>query len=638
MSDKNNWKKFLLNSIIVLVYLGIAVFCVVTVLVNNDNMQEVQKAAVPLENVEESPDTAEHEEFWASFEGFRDITLCAEEGKQENRQPIKLFVQENHCYFFIPSYYNTGGLILHFDENAYILSLDGEKMFDGDRLNVQESGILDVEIPDSGAKQQYTFSIMQSRNLPAIFISTANKTMQYIHSEKDNTEPGSLVCIRADGNIDCMGTLDKIKMHGNTSLMCLKKTYQINFEKEANLLGMGSAKHWILQANAYDKSYLRNKLAYDLARQLGLPYGVEAEFADVYLNQEYAGCYLICEKVEAGRNRVDIPIPQRDANRDSADIVEEQDRRYYVFPEKTQDAEGYLIEANNKIVSSDEGRIAQEDCYFTVESGIYEIKSPKEAIESEVVYLTDFMENVEKLVAESVSGASRNVWERYIDLDSFAAMYLMDLITNEVDANDYSTFYYILQGKIYAGPAWDYDRAFGNEERNLYINVNGFPNGLCEELAKNKEFRKYVTDMFNQQAFLNAEHPILRYLEEAELFLQKSVQMNEIRWENDAERLNYSYNAFAEEVSYLKYYYRERLTLVNNLLNEPHRYHTITFTNSAGRSKDCWILDGEVLAKDILDFMKSQYGCMHWTFENGNIYQQGRPVFGDMILYAAEGD
>ena len=169
---------------------------------------------------------------------------------------------------------------------------------------------------------------------------------------------------------------------------------------------------------------------------------------------------MICEKVEAGRNRVDIPIPQRDANRDSADIVEEQDRRYYVFPEKTQDAEGSLIEANNKIVSSDEGRIAQEDCYFTVESGIYEIKSPKEAIESEVVYLTDFMENVEKLVAESVSGASRNVWEQYIDLDSFAAMYLMDLITNEVDANDYSTFYYILQGKIYAGPAWDYDRAF----------------------------------------------------------------------------------------------------------------------------------------------------------------------------------
>ena len=125
---------------------------------------------------------------------------------------------------------------------------------------------------------------------------------------------------------------------------------------------------------------------------------------------------------------------------------------------------------------------------------------------------------------------------------------------------------------------------------------------------------------------MDAEHPILRYLEEAELFLQKSVQMNEIRWENDAERLNYSYNAFAEEVSYLKYYYRERLTLVNSLLNEPQRYHTITFTNSAGRSKDCWILDGEVLAKDILDFMKSQYGCMHWTFENGNIYQQGRPV------------
>ena len=64
------------------------------------HMQEVQKAAVPLENVEESPDTAEHEEFWASFEGFCDITLCAEEGKQENRQPIKLFVQDESLLFF----------------------------------------------------------------------------------------------------------------------------------------------------------------------------------------------------------------------------------------------------------------------------------------------------------------------------------------------------------------------------------------------------------------------------------------------------------------------------------------------------------------------------------------------------------
>ena len=155
---------------------------------------------------------------------------------------------------------------------------------------------------EDGTKAEYELSVMQSENLPSIFITTANHSMDYINDMKGNYEPGHLVCVNDSGGTDCDAALEKVKLHGFTSLSVPKKTYQVDFSKEQDLLGMGSALHWIFQANAYDKSYMRNKLAYEMFRGMTSGYAVESVFADVYFNGEYAGNYLICEKVEAGVN------------------------------------------------------------------------------------------------------------------------------------------------------------------------------------------------------------------------------------------------------------------------------------------------------------------------------------------------
>ena len=68
----------------------------------------------------------------------------------------------------------------------------------------------------------------------------------------------------------------------------------------------GKAKKWYLIANMYDKTQIRNKLAYDLASDIGMAYAQESTFVEVYLNGVYKGCYQLCESIGVGDTRVDI--------------------------------------------------------------------------------------------------------------------------------------------------------------------------------------------------------------------------------------------------------------------------------------------------------------------------------------------
>ena len=493
---------------------------------------------------------------------------------------------------------------------------------------------------EDGTKAEYELSVMQSENLPSIFITTANHSMDYINDMKGNYEPGHLVCVNDSGGTDCDAALEKVKLHGFTSLSVPKKTYQVDFSKEQDLLGMGSALHWIFQANAYDKSYMRNKLAYEMFRGMTSGYAVESVFADVYFNGEYAGNYLICEKVEAGVNRIDLADNAAAYTADSTkgQVLEEEDIRYY----DTQDADtsgGYLIETQNVLVPSDLQRMSEEDSYFVSYSGRYEIRWPKEISKTQISYIQDYMKQVETQIAGCVTEEDYRQLAEVIDMDSFAVMYLIDLIANDVDANAYSTFYYKLPehqgGKLYAGPVWDYDRGFGNEERNVMVNVNGYWNGLCEALYRNPFFRNRVRDLYHER-FVPLTETILRaFLEETPDRLSLSVRMDSVRWQNNLDRLNYSYDCFDDEVAFLSYYFDERAAIASEWINETGVYHMVTFTVPEGTSKSCFVRDGELLTASVLSFMREELECGIWSREDGSVYQQGRPVFGNMTLYGS---
>ena len=55
-------------------------------------------------------------------------------------------------------------------------------------------------------------------------------------------------------------SLDYLRGRGNSTWLHDKRSFKIKLQKGADLLGMGKSKHWILLANAFDPSLLRNRL------------------------------------------------------------------------------------------------------------------------------------------------------------------------------------------------------------------------------------------------------------------------------------------------------------------------------------------------------------------------------------------
>ena len=84
-----------------------------------------------------------------------------------------------------------------------------------------------------------------------------------------------------------------------------KFSYKLKLDEKADLFGMGESKHWVLLANFYEPTFLRNKMAYELARMLGVAY-CDSVFVVLYLNGEYRGLYQLCESIRIAEDRVDI--------------------------------------------------------------------------------------------------------------------------------------------------------------------------------------------------------------------------------------------------------------------------------------------------------------------------------------------
>ncbi|MBO4798279.1 MAG: CotH kinase family protein, partial [Candidatus Methanomethylophilaceae archaeon] len=101
----------------------------------------------------------------------------------------------------------------------------------------------------------------------------------------------------------------EIKGRGNSTWGQPKKPYSLRFDQKTDLFGNGYAKTWVLLANYLDKSMIRNYLAFSAAEALELDYTTSAQFVNLYLNGEYLGVYLVAEKIQIGKDRVDIGVP-----------------------------------------------------------------------------------------------------------------------------------------------------------------------------------------------------------------------------------------------------------------------------------------------------------------------------------------
>ena len=161
-----------------------------------------------------------------------------------------------------------------------------------------------IKVTLSNGSEEMTIQKLISK-LPVVYIDIKNG------EEITTKEPyrDAVITIQSNDVYKDMGTQysgkTEIKGRGNSTWGLPKKPYRLKFDKKSNVFGMGKSKHWVLLANYYDTSLLRNTLAYNLSGEMGLTYTATVH-VDVVINGSKRGNYQLCEHIRVDEDRVPV--------------------------------------------------------------------------------------------------------------------------------------------------------------------------------------------------------------------------------------------------------------------------------------------------------------------------------------------
>ena len=310
-------------------------------------------------------------------------------------------------------------------------------------------------------------------------------------SDKETYIKGSLNVTEQDTSLVKHETMSmKIKLRGNSTIAAKKKPFKIKFDSKQSLFGLTEAKEWVLLANYYDKTNIRNFLAYNLANKLDLGFQPSSIFVDVYFNNEYIGLYMLTEQMEANEGRVDIK------NNVSSDGIN-----------------SFLLEADDR--AKDEYPGYEGHCYIVSGRYNFALKYPDaddyvDAIkENDLKTVEEFAKDIKwlksyiKEVSYAISTNDYGIYSQYIDVESFIDYYIVQELFKNLDIASTSQYYIINQNsnnvRLEMGPVWDFDLAAGV--------VDGTSDKVYENYAKTalfvKETDPYYKELFKDEVFIN---------------------------------------------------------------------------------------------------------------------------------------
>ena len=393
--------------------------------------------------------------------------------------------------------------------------------------------------------------MFQPTNLPLLVINSENGEMPEGRDKETKVNANFVIINEGKLHIKKTGT---IKLRGNSSLNSEKKPYLINFDEKTEVLGMpANAKKWTLIPNMYDKTLLRNILGYKMASIFGMKYYPSCRFIDLILNGDYRGNYLICDKIEVGKNRVDIT---------------KMDETYIKEPEISG---GYLVQG----VGSSMDRDATT---FKTDKGItlsYEYPKEEDITEEQKIYLKSKLDEIEAKVYVNIT--------ENIDLESFTRYFLVEDFSANQDGIFNSVYFYKERDddKIYFGPVWDFDLAFDNamvlyptnEKKNFaykFALSNGSANKFLSNLLSNDRVLKKVKETWKLMTNTVFTKEVMRnFINEQSALIYESQKLNYIRWDvlNSKQFMEAVIRgSFEAEVDYLKEYVEARFDVFGEIV------------------------------------------------------------------------
>ena len=242
-----------------------------------------------------------------------------------------------------------------------------------------------------------------------------------------------------------LGEAVQIKGRGNATWKFPKKPFNIKFSRKYSMLGMPKHKRWVFLANYHDRTLLRNALTFHLGAMMeGLEWTPRFQFAEVIFNGHHVGNYLVCEQIRVDPARVNID----EMNADDVD-GESLTGGYLLNFDAYYDEINRFKTPQNKwpvgIKSPDDGTIRPE----------------------QIEYIKSFVYDCEIAMLQRHYDALQT---SFLDYRSFVDYYIIQTLTGNKELKKPRSVYVYKKrnGRMYAGPLWDFDfSTYRNVEANL---------------------------------------------------------------------------------------------------------------------------------------------------------------------------
>lgn len=247
-------------------------------------------------------------------------------------------------------------------------------------------------------------------------------------------------------------------VRGASSADFPKKSFTLKFDdtlgndQAVPLLGLPAFDNWVLIGPwKYDRTFLYNAFIYALSNRLGR-WASRTQFVEVFVNanggdldySDYAGIYVLTDSLRVGNGRIDI------ATLDSNDLGEKKITGGYLLKIDLPDPDEYSFQLKRNFPGAPFALIAAH---------------PKAAdlMQPQRDYVKNFMQGFDDAIFANFTGAWRNRTHLdYVDRPTWVDHHILNILAKNVDGLTRSSYMTKdREGRLAAGPVWDFDRSMG---------------------------------------------------------------------------------------------------------------------------------------------------------------------------------
>lgn len=521
---------------------------------------------------------------------------------------------------------------------------------------------------DSGVRTSAAAELTVDNGIPVVYLnideSDGNPTIDDMNQSPDHsvTCTGTIRMDAPDGftysdkpgltiaDMSEMGMT--IRGRGNSTWARYpKKPYKIKLDKKTDLFGLGKNKHWVLIANYFDHTLVKDRITAWLGDEMGFEFTPRGFPVDVVMTgsefgSHYLGSYYLSENVRVDDNRLEIDeLTERDSSlpkisggylvQDSLQVRQGSPDRFITdrgvgwathTPSFDTEADGHALTG----VLADDGDASNEELFNDPDPvDPSDAESLGDAYENHAQqqYIRDYIQQVEDALFDGGT-AYRDV----MDLGSAAKYWLVNSFCLNRDAySTSSTYIYKKRNdpKIYWGPLWDFDFAWYYEEtwkgldiRHVWLDPMFYDTedgGFVKEVEKQwAEMKPALVELARDGGVLDG------YYKET----KASALADAAIWRSE----DFSYK---NEIGLLKKWINKRIAWMDeNISSIENMVHRVQFVSGDEVFTNTFVEDGQRLIMPAGEPAKDGYIFLGWVDESGRPADPEAKVTDDLVYFA----